>query len=53
MFYLKVDEPFVLDKVDLRALAARHRLRIDRLDEPLPVIAPGMTRAERRPPAVK
>ena len=37
MFYLNVDEPFVLDSADLRALAARHKLRVDRLDQPLMV----------------
>lgn len=43
MFYLNVDEPFVLDKADLTALAAIHKLRIDGLDQPLPVIAPSVT----------
>ena len=52
MFYLNVDEPFVLDEVDLRALAARHVLRIDRADRHLAVTAPGLTTAEPRAPAL-
>jgi hypothetical protein len=42
MFYLNVDEPFVLDAADLRALAARHKLRVERLDQPLPITARGL-----------
>jgi hypothetical protein len=37
MFYLHLDEPFVLDSADVRALAARHQLRVHRLDQPLMV----------------
>lgn len=40
MFYLKVDERFVLDSADLRALAARHKLRIHQIDQPFLVTAP-------------
>ena len=52
MFYLNVDEPLVLDKADLRALAARHKLRIDRLDQPLVVTGVGIAAAEPRTPAI-
>ncbi len=37
MYYLSVDEPLVLDEADLRELAGRHRLRVDRLDRPVVV----------------
>ena len=40
MYYLEVDEPFVLNQDDLTALAARHKLRVNRLDEPLAITAP-------------
>ena len=39
MFYLQVDEPFLLNTDDLRALASRHQLRVDRLDKPVAVTA--------------
>jgi Matrixin len=39
MFYLQVDEPFVLNTDDLSALASRHQLRVDRLDKPVAVTA--------------
>ena len=40
MFYLHVDEPFVLDSADLTELAARHKLRLRRVDQPVLVTAP-------------
>ena len=52
MFYLNVDEPFVLDRADLTALAARHKLRIDRLDQPLVVTALGIATDEPRTPVI-
>ena len=48
MFYLNVDEPFALDSADLAALASRHKLRIDGLDQPFPVTAPGAVAAGPR-----
>jgi len=48
MFYLRVDEPFVLNKADLGELAARHKLRVNRLDQPLPVTALVFSAANRR-----
>lgn len=44
MYYLEVNEPFVLDTVDLKVLAHRHKLRIDHVGRPLlvtpvPIIA--------------
>ena len=48
MFYLNVDEPFVLDSADLSDLAARHKLRICCVDQPFRVSAPRSPAAERR-----
>jgi hypothetical protein len=48
MFYLQVDEPLVLNKSDLGELGARHKLRINRLDQPLPVTAPAFSAVDRR-----
>ena len=48
MFYLQVDEPLVLNKADLGELAARHKLRVNRLDQPLPVAAPVFSAPDRR-----
>ena len=52
MFYLNVEEPFVLDKADLRALAARHKLRIDSLDQTLVVSGLRIAADEPRTPAI-
>ena len=46
MFYLQVDEPLVLNKADLVELAARHKVRVNRLDQPLPVTAPVFSAAD-------
>ena len=48
MFYLQVDEPLFLNKADLGELAARHKLRVNRLDQPLPVTAPVLSAADGR-----
>jgi hypothetical protein len=48
MFYLQVNEPLVLNKADLGELAARHKLRVNRLDRPVPVTAPVLSAANRR-----
>ena len=45
MYYLQLDEPLVLNRADLRQLADRHRLRFNRLDQPLPVTAPASSTA--------
>jgi len=42
MFYLSVDEPFVLDGSDLKALAAHHKLTVQRQDQPFPVQCPAL-----------
>jgi hypothetical protein len=39
MFFLRVDGPIVLDESDMKALAARHKLRTARSDLPLTVSA--------------
>jgi len=48
MFYLQVDEPLVLNEADLGELAAHHKLRVTRLNQPLSVTAPGFSAAEGR-----
>ena len=48
MFYLQVDGPLILDRADLMALAAHHKLRIDRLDQPLVVTGSRMAAADPR-----
>jgi len=48
MFYLQVDGPLVLNESDLGDLAACHKLRVNRLDQPLPVAAPTFSAADRR-----
>jgi len=40
MYYLQFDGRLVLNEADLQQLAARHKLRVDRLDQRLPVTAP-------------
>jgi len=52
MFYLNVDEPFVLDKADLSALAACHKLRVDHFDQPVAVTTLGIAAAELRTSAI-
>jgi Matrixin len=51
MFYLHLDEPYVLDTADLRALAAHHKLRVDRLDKPLAVTVRGFPAVDTPVPA--
>jgi hypothetical protein len=48
MFDLQLDGPLILDRTDLMALATRHKLRIDRLDQPLVVTGSRMAAAEPR-----
>jgi hypothetical protein len=40
MYYLRLDGVTLLDAADLGVLAARHKMRISRLDQPLIVTAP-------------
>ncbi len=48
MYYLQVDEPLVLNNADLNELAAHHKLRVSRLDQPLRVTAPVFNAADGR-----
>ncbi len=48
LYYLEVDEPFVLDTVDLKTLADRHRLRIHHSGRPLIVTAVPIIAAHSR-----
>lgn len=48
MYYLKLAEPLLLNQADLRALAMRHKLRVSRLDQPLPVTLPIFSTGSRR-----
>jgi len=43
MYYLQLDGPLVLNRADLEELAARHKVRINRLDRPVSVAAPVLT----------
>ncbi len=47
MFYLQEDEPLFLNKADLGELAACHKLRVNRLDQPLRVTAPVLSAVDR------